>query len=181
MHAGGNPKQGTKSADTIPNHYENLNASRKENSGGHSLPPDAHGERAHTLAWTPFKNMQACLERTPREGYGNRVWWERNSRRRQPRAGHEERKWNPKHFGNINMSRRENPRRHGRTPQLVGSNAHTMPSPKLSRKENSSKGAKEIVVGAKYTSEPAQKQGAKGPQVRYDQYDNPYLFRRKNV
>ena len=77
------------------------------------------------------------------------------------------------------MPRRENPRRHGRTPQLGGENAHTMPTPKLSRKENSSKGAKEIVVGAKYMSEPAQTQGAKRTQVRYDQYDNPCLFRRK--
>ena len=87
----------------------------------------------------------------------------------------------PNDYGNINMPRRENPRRHGRTPQLGGENAHTMPTPKLSRKENSSKGAKEIVVGAKYTPEPAQKQGAKGTQLRYGQYDNPYLSRRKIV
>ena len=74
MHVGGNPKKGTKSADTIPNHYENLSMSRRKNSGGHSLAPDAHGERAHTKARTPFMNIQAGLERKPREGHRTGRW-----------------------------------------------------------------------------------------------------------
>ena len=74
MHVGGNPKPGTKRADTIPNHYENLIMSRRENSGGHSLPRNAHGQRTHTKARIPFKNMHACLERKQREGHQTRRW-----------------------------------------------------------------------------------------------------------
>ena len=74
IHVGANPKKGTKSANGIPNHYENLIMSRRENSGGHSLPPDAHAQRTKTKARTPFKEMQASLERKPREGHQTRRW-----------------------------------------------------------------------------------------------------------
>ena len=96
MHVEANPKQGTQSANGIPNHYRNINMSRRENSKGQSLPPNTRGQRTHTNDRTPFKNMEACLERKPREGHQTRRWKERNVRRSKPQTGHSERKWSPK-------------------------------------------------------------------------------------
>ena len=66
IHVGANPKQGTKSAKRIPNHYENLNMSRSENSGGHGLPPTAHGQRTHTNAQISYINASLSEKKATR-------------------------------------------------------------------------------------------------------------------
>ena len=131
-------------------------------------------------------NIQACLERKPREGHPTRMWWERKAGRIQPQTGNYERKWTPKplrKYQNVSQGKTRDGMAglHNSVYKKRTQCPHPIRTPKLSRKQNSLKTAKKIVVGAKYTSEPAQKQGAKRTQVRYNQYDNPYLSRRKIV
>ena len=66
MYAGANPKQGTQSANGVPNHYRNINISRGENSGGQSLPPNARGQRTHTNDRTPYMNANLSGKRATR-------------------------------------------------------------------------------------------------------------------
>ena len=96
MHVGTNPKHGSKSANGIINHYRNICMSRRENSGGHGLPPNAHGQRTNT---TPRPNLRTCksVSKGSRERAIKLVGGtKRNARRSKTQTGHKERKWNSK-------------------------------------------------------------------------------------
>ena len=66
LHVEANPKQGTQSANGTPNHYRNINMSRRENSEGQSLPPNARGQRTHTNDRTPYMNANLSGKRATR-------------------------------------------------------------------------------------------------------------------
>ena len=184
MHVGANPKQGTKSANRIPLqkyfHVSKGKLGRTEPTPKRtratyayksSDPIYEHGSPSRKKAargpWKSYVVGTKCTsEATPNRALRAQMESQTTTEITTCLEG-KTRDGMAKLHNSVDKTRTQCP--------------HPIRTPKLSRKENSLKRAKEIVVGMKYTSEPAQKQGAKRTQVRYNQYDNPYLSRRENV